>query len=243
MTYHLTYKRFGEGAILIEWPAMIDEHILKDVLRFKAAIIKKDIKVIVDVKHAYNSLLIVYHTVCRNFENEVNTLESIYKTTDSKYDSLSILWKIPVCYDEAFGIDLEAMSKEKNLSKEAIIKRHSQAVYTVYFIGFLPGFLYLGGLDDTLHMPRKSTPRLKIAQGAVAIGGHQTGVYPIESPGGWNIIGNSPIDYFNPKNKVPCFAKAGDHIRFKPISMKEYNDIKVLSAAGVYQIESEVWHG
>ncbi len=242
MTYHLTYKPFGERAILIEWPTMIDEGILKDILRFKAAIIQKDIKVIVDVKSAYNSLLVVYNAVCRNFKNEVHVLKTIYKTPDSKYDSLSTLWKIPVCYDETFGIDLEVMSKEKNLSKEAIIKRHSQAIYTVYFIGFLPGFLYLGGLDDTLHMPRKSTPRLKIDRGAVAIGGNQTGVYPTESPGGWNIIGNSPIDYFNPKSKVPCFAKAGDRIRFKPISIKEYNDIKVLSMAGVYHIESEVLH-
>ena len=240
MTYDLTYKPFGERAILIEWPAKIDDGILKDMLSFKTAILKNAAKVIVDVKSAYNSLLVVYNAVCRNFEKEVIALETIYETRLSTYDSLSTLWKLPVCYDEVFGIDLEAMSKEKNLSKETIIKRHSQAVYTVYFIGFLPGFLYLGGLDDTLHMPRKSTPRLKIEKGAVAIGGHQTGVYPIESPGGWNIIGNSPIDYFNPKNRVPCFAKAGDKISFKPISINEYNDIKVLSTAGVYQIESEV---
>ena len=152
----------------------------------------------------------------------------------------SVLWKIPVCYDAVFGIDLEAISKEKNLSKEEIIKRHSQAIYTVYFIGFLPGFLYLGGLDESLHVPRKSTPRLQIEKGAVAIGGNQTGVYPTESPGGWNIIGNSPIEFFNPKLETPCFAKAGDKISFKPITIQEFKTIKILVEAGVYQIESEV---
>src|SRR5690606_22673794 len=152
----------------------------------------------------------------------------------------SNLWKIPVSYDAVFGIDLEAICLEKRISKNELIKRHSQAIYTVYFIGFLPGFLYLGGLDEVLHIARKSTPRLKIEKGAVAIGGHQTGVYPTESPGGWNIIGNSPIEFFNPKSNPPCFAEAGDKISFYPISLKEYRDIKTLSEAGVYQLESEV---
>ncbi|PKQ46240.1 5-oxoprolinase subunit PxpB [Confluentibacter flavum] len=240
MTFNVTYKPFGERAILIEWPPKIDEMILKDIIRFKTAIIKNNIESIVELKSAYNSLLIVYDTICRNFENEVNLLKNIYKSPNLKHVILSKLWKIPVCYDADFGIDLDTISAENKLSKTEIIQRHSQAVYTVYFIGFLPGFLYLGGLDDSLHVPRKSTPRLKIEKGAVAIGGHQTGVYPIESPGGWNIIGNSPIMFFNPKSNPPCFAKAGDKISFYPISINEYNDIKMLSTAEVYQLESEV---
>ena len=138
---------------------------------------------------------------------------------------------------------MEVVSKEKKLSKEVIIKRHSQAVYTVYFIGFLPGFLYLGGLDKSLYMPRKSTPRLQIEKGAVAIGGNQTGVYPSASPGGWNIIGNPPIAFFNPKLKTSCFAKPGDRLVFKPVSLKEYENIKILVDSGVYQLESEVFSG
>src|SRR5690606_34484063 len=240
MTFELTYKPYGERAVLIEWPSKIDEIILKDIIRFKKDIEKKNIQSIVEVKSAYNSLLVIYDVICRNFENDVNLLKKLYKKSKSKPVILSNLWKIPVCYDAVFGIDLEAISVEKNLSKADIIKRHSQAIYTVYFIGFLPGFLYLGGLDDMLHIPRKSTPRLKVEKGAVAIGGHQTGVYPTESPGGWNIIGNSPIEFFNPKSSHPCFAEAGDKISFYPVTLKEYKDIKTLSVAGVYQLESEV---
>jgi len=243
MAFKLTYKPFGERAILVEWPAVIDETVLKDIIKFKTAIAENNSEVIVDLKSAYNSLLIIYTTVCRNFENEINVLKNIYNSHNLPSDSLSTLWKIPVCYDERFGIDLESISKEKNLSKEALIERHSQTIYTVYFIGFLPGFLYLGGLDAALHFPRKSAPRLHVEKGAVAIGGNQTGVYPIESPGGWNIIGNSPIAFFNPKNESPCFAKAGDKIKFKPITIKEYNDLKILVEAGVYQFESEVFYG
>jgi inhibitor of KinA len=240
MSFNLTFKPFGERAILIEWPHIISETILKDILQFKSKIKSNNIEAIVEIKSAYNSLLIIYDTICRNFENNVNILKKVYNSSDFKYDKLSKLYKIPVCYDAIFGIDLEALSEEKKLSKEAIITRHSGAIYTVYFIGFLPGFLYLGGLDEVLNTPRKSTPRLKIEKGSVAIGGNQTGVYPTESPGGWNIIGNTPIEFFNPKNSPPCFAKAGDKIIFKPISTNEYNDIKILVEVGVYQIESSI---
>lgn len=243
MTFNLTYKPYGERSILVEWPAVVDEKILRDIIQFKTLIETKNIKSIVELKHAYNSLLISYNVICRNFDNDVNLLKNIYKSSKSNNDTMSVLWKIPVCYDGVFGIDLEAVSIEKKLSQEVIIERHSQAIYTVYFIGFLPGFLYLGGLDESLNVPRKSTPRLQIEKGAVAIGGNQTGVYPSESPGGWNIIGNSPIEFFNPKLEHPCFARPGDKISFHSVSMKAYNDIKMLVENGVYQIESEDLYG
>ncbi|MFG6687341.1 5-oxoprolinase subunit PxpB [Mariniflexile sp. HNIBRBA6329] len=243
MAFKLKYKPFGERSILVEWPEVIDEKNLDDIIQFKARILENNIKSIVEIKSAYNSLLIIYDSFCRNIENEVIWLKKTYKSVNKSADTVSVLWKIPVCYDEEFGIDLDVISVEKKLSREEIIKLHSQAIYTVYFIGFLPGFLYLGGLNESLFMPRKSTPRLQIEKGSVAIGGNQTGVYPTASPGGWNIIGNSPIDFFNPKSDPPCFAKAGDKIVFNPVSFKEYSDIKALVEAGVYQIESEVFHG
>tara|TARA_R110002050_G_scaffold261556_1_gene401723 strand:- start:260527 stop:261279 length:753 start_codon:yes stop_codon:yes gene_type:complete len=243
VAFNLTYKPFGERSILIEWPAVIDENVLQDIIVFKDAINEFSVKSIIEIKTAYNSLLIIYNTICRNYENEVNVLKKIYKSSDLEHDIVSNSWTIPVCYDPVFGIDLDEISKEKKLSKNAIIKCHYQAIYMVYFIGFLPGFLYLGGLDESLYMPRKSTPRLQIEKGAVAIGGQQTGVYPNASPGGWNIIGNTPVEFFNPKLESPCFAKAGDRIIFKPVSLKAYNDIKILVEAGVYQLEKKLVNG
>jgi len=243
MTFNPTYKRFGERAILIEWPTSIDEAILEDIIKFRHAIEINNIKEILEIKLAYNSLLIIYNSFCRNYEDRVEILKKWYNSQKTKHDIVSKLWEVPVCYDAVFGIDLDEISKEKKLSKQNIIERHSQAIYTVFFIGFLPGFLYLGGLDSSLEMPRKSNPRLQIKKGSVAIGGNQTGVYPSESPGGWNIIGNTPLEFFNPKINPPCFAKAGDKIKFKPITINEYNDIKVLVEAGVYQLESEKING
>jgi inhibitor of KinA len=241
--YHLTYKRFGERAILIEWQQIIDKNILFDILRFKEKITNSKIDSVIELKSAYNSLLVVYDKFIDDFEYSMSRLKIIYDYKATHVKSNFRQWNIPVCYDAVFAKDLEVVSEEKNLSQEAIIKRHYEVIYTVYFIGFLPGFLYLGGLDSTLSMPRKSTPRLHIERGAVAIGGNQTGVYPVDSPGGWNIIGNSPIEFFDVTKKSPCFAKAGDTIVFYPISLKEHENIKILVASGVHQIESEVVYG
>ncbi len=238
MSFKLTYKSFGERAILIEWPQRIDENILNDILIFKSKISNKNIEQLLELKHAYNSLLITYKTICRNIENDINFLKTIYTSSDFETDNLSNLWKIPVCYDDTFGLDLDFIAKEKSISKTELIKRHTQATYTVCFIGFLPGFLYLGGLDETLYMPRKSSPRLHIEKGAVGIGGNQTGVYPNVSPGGWNIIGNSPIHFFDVLKEKPCFAKAGDQVQFYTVSLKKHQDIKTLVDANVYQLES-----
>lgn len=243
MGYCLTYKPFGECSILVEWEAVISIEILNDILKFKTLIRDENIKSIVQLKSAYNSLLIQYSIININFENEVILLESLYKKLRNDNDKVSVLWKIPVCYDVIFGIDLEEISTVKKLSKKAIIEKHTEAVYTVFFIGFLPGFLYLGGLNKALFVARKASPRLKITKGAVAIGGNQTGVYPSESPGGWNVIGNSPVEFFNARLDPPCFAKPGDKLMFQSISLKKHKAIKALVQAGAYHIENEVFYG
>ena len=239
-TFKLKYKPFGERSILVEWPSKIDESILNDVISFKNTLQKSIVKEIVDIKSAYNSMLIVYHFTIDDVYGEISTLKKLYKARVSIIKSAFKLWRIPVCYDAVYGLDLEEMSAQKKVSISDIIELHSRTIYTMYFIGFLPGFLYLGGLDNKLHIPRKSTPRLKVEKGAVAIGGNQTGVYPNVSPGGWYIIGNSPISFFDSKKESPCFAKAGDKIEFYSISKEKYDNIKALVDAGVYQLESEV---
>lgn len=241
--FQLTYKPYGERSILVEWPPEINENILQDVLNFKLNIQNNYIKSKIQVTSAYNSILITYNTTIDNINDEVLSLKSIYSSKKHTSKSTGMLWKIPVCYDDEFALDLSELSIEIKLSKSKIIELHSDTIYTVYFIGFLPGFLYLGGLDKSLHFPRKSTPRQLIKKGAVAIGANQTGIYPNESPGGWNIIGNSPISFFDASKDMPCFAKAGDKIQFVPISVMEYQNISTLVKEGVYQIESEVIDG
>ncbi|MDJ0644749.1 MAG: 5-oxoprolinase subunit PxpB [Flavobacteriaceae bacterium] len=238
--YNLSYKPFGKRAILIEWPAKIDENILNDILNFKISILNSYTKEKVEVISAYNSLTINYYTTIENIYSEFSALKALYQQQNTQKKLKSKLWKIPVCYDEKFGIDLEEISQEKELSKSEIIRLHSNPKYTVFFIGFLPGFLYLGGLPKALHFPRKMNPRISVEKGAVGIGGSQTGVYPQQSSGGWNIIGNSPISFFDRKNPEPCFAKPGDKIQFVPIDIKMHSEIVDLSSYKRYKLESEV---
>jgi inhibitor of KinA len=243
MSYQLTFKRYNESSILMEWPAVIDKDILEDITIFKKRLQKKYIKQKVEVITAYNSLLIDYLFTIDNFNGELLVLKSIYSTKNSKMKSAFKLWEIPVCYAEEFGTDFDHYATQKNLSKEALIKLHSQAIYTVFFIGFLPGFLYLGGLDSQLHFDRKATPNLNIKKGAVGIGGNQTGIYPQNSPGGWSIIGNSPIDFFDVKDPKPCFANAGDKVKFVPISMSDYYKIKEYVQSKTYNVKSALVNG
>lgn len=237
-TYQLTYKPYGNKAVLIEWQAKIDEQILHDILAFKQAILKNNPTV--EVVNAYCSLTIIFPFVITDFNKQVEQLKGLYADLTSIENPTTTLWKIPVCYDAQFGIDLQEVSKAIHIPEKEIIQLHTQQQYTIYFTGFLPGFLYLGGLNEALHIPRKANPRLNVLKGAVGIGGSQTGIYPQQSAGGWNIIGNTPIDFFDRKNEIPCFAKAGDKIQFVPIDSAEHKNISYRVAYKRYKIESEV---
>ncbi|MFC5190926.1 allophanate hydrolase subunit 1 [Algoriphagus aquatilis] len=133
-------------------------------------------------------------------------------------------WEIPVCYHESLAFDLEAFCKTKGLTLDQLMAIHTGSTYRIHFFGFLPGFFYLNGLPEILHSPRKATPSLSVPAGSVAIGGAQTGIYPCQSPGGWHCIGQTPIPLFDPKSKPPVWAKSGEQIQFRSITLEEFNN-------------------
>lgn len=239
MDNRITYKSFGEKSILIEWETSISIDILKDILKFKSKIEKSKLK-FTDLIVGYNSLTIKFKEKVLDFLIQVDGLKSIYKSTFKDQETLNYLWEIPVCYNVEFGIDLEEISSISGLTVDEIIKLHSNKSYTVFFIGFLPGFLYLGGLNERLFIDRKANPRLQIKKGSVAIGGKQTGIYPLDSPGGWNIIGKTPVNFFDISKEEPCFAKSGDRIHFKPISLEEFYQIEKEIQENSYQLSKTV---
>ncbi|WP_409289838.1 5-oxoprolinase subunit PxpB [Peribacillus sp. SCS-37] len=130
--------------------------------------------------------------------------------------------EIPVCYGGEMGPDLPFVAEHNGLTQEEVIHIHSSGEYTVFMIGFAPGFPYVGGMSDTIATPRRDTPRLKIPPRTVGIAGKQTGVYPIETPGGWQLIGRTPLELFRPEEEPPTLLRAGDKIKFNPISIEEY---------------------
>ena len=234
----MTYKPYGESAILIEWPQLISKEILKDIRFFVSEIERENSENILELNFVYCSLLIIYNSKNSCYCKIKHTLKSLYDNESViSVKSQKTLWHIPVCYNEEFGIDLAYLSFEKKLTVEKIISLHSSVDYTVYGIGFLPGFLYLGGLSEKLYFPRRNFPRLAVPKGAVAIGGNQTGIYPQNSPGGWHIIGNTPISLFDVNKETPCVITPGDEIRFNPITKEEFEVIKIAQEAGNYKLQ------
>ncbi|MEY2479871.1 MAG: inhibitor of KinA [Verrucomicrobiota bacterium] len=132
--------------------------------------------------------------------------------------------EIPVCYDREFALDLDHVAQTANLNSDEIARRHAEASYRVSCVGFMPGFPYLSGLPRELATPRRDTPRTKIPAGSVAIGGAQTGIYPFESPGGWNVIGRTPQRLFDAQRTEPALLRAGDRVRFRPVTRAEFDN-------------------
>ena len=153
-------------------------------------------------------------------------IKSINFETKNDQQTHKQIIQIPVCYNPAFGFDLQELSSFCQLKKEEIIDIHSSAFYTVYMIGFVPGFPYLGGLSERLTTPRKQNPRPVIPAGSVGIAGQQTGIYPLETPGGWQIIGRTPLKLFDVNRQQPSLLKAGDKLKFEPISLREFEQIE-----------------
>jgi KipI family sensor histidine kinase inhibitor len=236
-SYPISIKPFGERAVLVEWPSKVEVSILADILDFMDAF--KELKLPGwEMSVAYNSLTMVCNDEHLDFDNIRRViLECHEKQAASKTKRVQHLWRIPVCYDAEFGIDLEEVCSTLKLSKDELIKQHTSYQYIVYGIGFLPGFMYLGGLPESLEIPRRAEPRLQVAKGSVGLAGKQTGIYPQDSPGGWNIIGNCPIPLFNPSLKDPCFVKVGDKIQFQKISRAEYDLHKIEGEVGIYKPE------
>ena len=149
--------------------------------------------------------------------------------------SESRIFEIPVCYGGEYGPDLQNIADLAGLTPEEVIKIHSSEDYLIYMLGFLPGFSYLGGLDERIHTPRLANPRIRIPAGSVGIGGSQTGIYPLDSPGGWQLLGMTPVKTYDPGREVPILFEAGDYIRFVPVTEEEYLKIKKQVDEGAYQ--------
>lgn len=182
---------------------------------------------------AYNSLTVYYDPVAVYRSNTDKKASSPYKLVSTYISDLleklgesgeseKRLVTIPVAYGGEFGPDLEYVAKYNGLSTEEVIQIHSSNEYLVYMIGFAPGFPFMGGMDEKIATPRKESPLLAIPPGTVGIAGKQTGIYPLETPGGWQLIGRTPLDLFLPELSPPTLLQSGDRIRFEPIPLEEY---------------------
>lgn len=239
MPTDLQFFPAGDRAILAQLGKEIDEAVNDRVRTLYRAVLAAADPAIIEAVPAYTTVLVHYRPEVRSFAEMKAFLTDLASKTaaDSTAETGRRTLVVPVCYGLHFGPDLWEMEEKLGLSRQEIIDIHSGRDYRIYMMGFLPGFVYLGGMDERLAYPRLKKPRLRIEAGAVGIAGGQTGIYPSVSPGGWRIIGNTPILLFDPSKDPAVPVSAGDAIRFRPIPVDEWYEIKHRVQKGQYEPE------
>lgn len=164
--------------------------------------------------------------VSSSFEVVCSLLNELLSEIEIQEERSPVVVDIPVCYEEEYGPDLEVVATINELTPEEVIHIHTGQDYLIYALGFTPGFPYVGGVSEQISAPRKSTPRLKVPSGSVGIAGNQTGIYPIETPGGWQIIGRTPLALFLPEQYPPTLLEGGQYIRFRRIDREEFSFLR-----------------
>ena len=223
----------GDAAITIDFGNCIDETINNEVIARFNQLEQQPLPGMIDAVPAYSSLTVYYDVMM--LKKKIPLHKSVYEWMRQQLEERlqqpvqqnqikERLLHIPVCYDEEFAMDLLQLAATKNISVDEVIQIHTAKQYKVYMLGFLPGFAYMGEVDDKITMPRKPQP-VNIAEGSVGIAGKQTGIYPLASPGGWQIIGRTPLKLFDASREEPILLRTGDTVQFYSITKNEFEFI------------------
>ena len=225
----------GDSSILLQFGNTIDPAINRKIAATVQLMREQHINGVTDVIPAFCSLLINYDPRVISYEQIRGRMEALVKIDVTAGDTRKRVFEIPVCYGGVYGPDIQNIADHAGMSVEEVIQIHTSRDYLIYMLGFLPGFTYLGGLDERIHTPRLANPRIRIPAGSVGIGGSQTGIYPMDSPGGWQLMGMTPVKTYDPDREVPILVEAGDYIRFVAIDEDEFHRIKELVDKNEYQ--------
>ena len=224
----------GDTSLTVEFGNEISEEINAKIRAFNIALGQSGIKGIVETVPTYRSLMVHYDPGVIGYGALVKKMQSLLGQLDSIQIPPSEVLEIPVLYGGEEGPDLAFVAEHNGKTQEEVIKIHTSTEYLIYMLGFTPGFTYLGGMSEEIATPRLKTPRVKIPGGSVGIAGSQTGVYPIDSPGGWQLIGRTPVRMYDPDRAEPILPQAGQYIKFYAIDKAEYDKIAAQEAAGTY---------
>ncbi|SFG15223.1 5-oxoprolinase subunit PxpB [Oribacterium sp. WCC10] len=227
----------GDSSLLIQFEQVISPEVNQKIAAAAKLIKAQQISGIIDMIPTYCSLLINYNPLVISYADLYKRVESIVRMESRSEAGRKKVWEIPVLYGGEYGPDIATIADHAGITEEEVIRIHTSRDYLIYMLGFLPGFTYLGGLDERIHTPRLSTPRVRIPAGSVGIGGSQTGIYPMDSPGGWQLMGMTPVKTYDPERETPILVEAGDYIRFVPVTEEEYREIKAMVDDGTYKVK------
>ncbi|WP_188454172.1 5-oxoprolinase subunit PxpB [Virgibacillus oceani] len=234
-------KAVGDCAVKVQFLQDVTPQLNRKIKIFCNRITELNIGSAVEIVPAYNSVTIYYQPFKITYRDIYNKLKLINIDDSSCKPEKQQLIKVPVVYGGEYGPDLQGVAEYNNLSVKEVIELHQKPDYLIYMLGFLPGFPYLGGLKTKLATPRMENPRRSVSAGSVGIAYKQTGIYPVESPGGWNIIGRTPLRLVNLTNQVhPFLFEAGDLVRFYEVDEVEFLEMEEAAAAGKYNAKLEI---
>lgn len=219
------FKQSGDSTLTVYFENKIDPSVNRQVCTLSDSIKENPIKGVTELLPTFNALTVFYDPFKISSSSLERKIRKRLGNSVGDSNGKKRIFVIPVCYDDEFALDINNVCEHNSLTRDEVVKIHSSSDYLIYMLGFLPGFAYLGGLDKRLHTPRLKSPRTEIPAGSVGIGGNQTGMYPLASPGGWQIIGKTPLHLFDAERENPIFYSAGDYIRFKPIDKEEFDRI------------------
>ncbi|WP_405097416.1 5-oxoprolinase subunit PxpB [Oceanobacillus sp. FSL H7-0719] len=228
---------YGDRGMRVQLGDSISKETNEQIRSLSALLEKENINGIIEWIPTYTSVTIYYDPAQISYETLEGRMNSLYGSLSQIDIPPAEVITIPVCYGGESGPDLQHVAEVNQLTEEEVIQIHTGSDYLIYMMGFSPGFPYLGGMSEKIATPRLASPRAKIPAGSVGIAGSQTGVYPSESPGGWQIIGRTPLDLYNPNSDRPILLQTGNYVRFKQVSEKEYEKIVQAISEGTYLVE------
>lgn len=234
----LRFKPAGDRALLIEGAEVISPHENLKMYRLMLAI-EREVEGVEEVVPGYRSLLVYYDPFAVSFDELTRAIRQMERRPGSIDLPSPRLVYLPVLYGGDAGPDIRDVAVHNALTMDEVIQIHTAATYRVYMIGFLPGFPYLGGLSPKLFTPRLPSPRTRVPAGSVGIAGNQTGVYPMESPGGWRLIGRTPVELYMPQRNPPVLLLMGDFVKLFPVSPEEFHEIRAQVERGEYRVRIE----
>lgn len=228
----------GDSAVSIEFGKKIDPQICTMARAARLKIEEAKIKGVTELLQTYCCVMVQYDPRVIGYDELCEKLVALMADVDlNSVASEKVIMEIPVCYGGEYGPDMENVCSHTGLNEDEVVRLHSEPDYQIYMMGFLPGFVYLGGMNEKLETPRLKSPRERLDAGAVGIAGKQTGMYPLESPGGWQIIGRTPLKLYDPDREPPILYESGEYLKFVSISEAKYKELKELVDAGLYIYE------
>jgi inhibitor of KinA len=229
----------GDTALVVEFGDRIDRALSDRVLRLSALLCGSNMPGIVETVPTFRSLMVLYDPLITDSGSLTSAIRNLLDRDSVAAKTQSKLWRIPACYVASHAPDLAEVAQRTGLAAQEVIQRHVETCFHVYMIGFVPGFAYMGDLPEPLVLPRRTDPRVKVPAGSIAIATNMTAIYPVESPGGWHLIGATPIRLFDMRSAKPALLSPGDKVRFEPITPPEFDQIRAAVAAESYQVPCE----